>query len=594
MKSPIKTSPGSLAFLFLLAVLFLPIDLYTQGQIVFRSDRSSSARLYIMNSDGTGLRLLESGDPLDEHADTTAAYAAASPQWSPDGRQIVFYTYWGSEKGQTDGQDIVIINADGTNRKRLTTNGYNTDPAWSPDGSQIVFRALKDQNWGLYLLDVQTGSISLLIDTPFMDRAPHWSPDGKKILFSSGYGSNRESGEDIYMVNADGSGLQQLTNRAGEESLAEWSPDGQSIIFNAETDSTTQLFIMRADGGEQRQLTTAGVNYSASFSSDGQKIVYVSYVNNNSEIFTLDLQSNRSTRLTNNTIRDNGGDWFVSIESGKIVFQSRKNGNDEICVMNEDGSDIVNLSKHQGEDRRPWWSADGERIFFETNRNGHWDIFSMNKDGSDPRPVLQSEAEEKYPGLSYDGKKIAFIMFRGEKTGLYIMNSSGEELRALTQFSVLGPEVYENYPSWSPDGRIICFGSNRDTKIAPTREGGKGLEIYTMNADGTEPKRLTFNKEEDSLPVFSPDGSKILFNSSRTGQYHLYTMLPDGREVTPLSWGNHSNWSARFSRDGQKIVFVSNRSSNSDVYLMGADGRHVCRLTFNGTSSSPDFFRAKN
>ena len=197
--TPIKL-PVLYPFLFTIFLSFFHnIGLFAQGQIVFRSDRSGAARLYIMDTDGTDLRLLEAGDANDSQADTTSLYGAAAPSWSPDGNRIVFYTYWGAEKGRTDGQDIVIINADGTNRKRLTTEGFNADPAWSPDGNKIVFKKLKDRNWGLYILDLKTGKIDLLIDTPYMDRSPDWSPDGKIICFSSNMDTKiapTRSGED--------------------------------------------------------------------------------------------------------------------------------------------------------------------------------------------------------------------------------------------------------------------------------------------------------------------------------------------------------------------------------------------------------------
>ena len=224
-----------------LTTLFLLIFHNTspaQGQIAFSSTRSGGPLIYIMEADGSNVRLLEQGDRCDAQADTSKAYAAAHPRWSPDGQRIAFYTYWGQEPGRTDGQDIVVINADGSGRRRLTASGYNCDPAWSPDGREIVFRTLIEDNWGLYIVNVQSGKIRPLINTPYMDRSPDWSPDGQRIVFSSGYNSDRPTQEDIFIVNADGSGLQQLSDAPGEESLASWSPDGQRIVYNEGTENT--------------------------------------------------------------------------------------------------------------------------------------------------------------------------------------------------------------------------------------------------------------------------------------------------------------------------------------------------------------------
>ena len=108
-----------------------------------------------------------------------------------------------------------------------------------------------------------------------------------------------------------------------------------------------------------------------------------------------------------------------------------------------------------------------------------------------------------------------------------------------------------------------------------------------MQKDGSQVKRLTENETEDSLPVFSPDGASILFNSARTGNYHLYTMDLEGRNAKPLTWGEHNNWGARYASDGKSILFVSDRASNSDVYQLILETHKVRRLTFDGRSSSP-------
>ena len=326
------------------------------------------------------------------------------------------------------------------------------------------------------------------------------------------------------------------------------------------------------------------------FRPDEKGLVYVSYNDGNSELCNFNLGSDSISLTTTNMVQDNGADWHVPSDKRKILFKSRKTGNDEIFIMNVDGSEVTNLSQHPAEDRRPWWSPDGKTIYFETNRNGNWDIYQMNNDGTDPKPIYDSEAEEKYPGVSDDAQRVCFLHFNDKQMGLFKMKTDGTELQQLTDFNELGEGVYDSYPTWSPDSKMICFASNRDTRIAPTRSGETGLEIYTMQADGSNVQRLTFNDAEDSLPVFSPDGKNILFNSSRTGKYHLYTMLLDGREVTPLTWGDHNNWGARCSKDEKTILFVSDRAGGSDIYSMNLQTGQLRRLTFDGKSGSPNLF----
>lgn len=547
------------------------------GLITFSSNRSGGLRIYVMDGDGSNVRLLEDGPP---GRDTTHLYGAAGPRWSRDGEQIAFYTYWGDAPERTDGQNIVVINADGTGRRVLTRSGYQSEPTWSPDGREVVYRSLRERNWGLYIFNLETGQERLLVDTPHMDRSPDWSPDGQQIVFSSGYGSDKTTGEDLYIVNADGTGLRQLTADVGEESLGRWSWDGERIVFNASAGEGADLFTIRSDGTDRQRITNTAADYFASFASDGGAFAFTSIQDGNSEVYTVDADGTNRRRLTDAPGRDNAPDWFVP-SSGKIAFRSRRDGNDEIYVMNRDGSKPINLTEHPAEDRRPWWSPDGQQIYFESNRNGTWDIFVMDADGSNVEAVAALEAQDKYPALSYDGAMLAMMSSRNESWGLYTMRVDGAEVKQHTRFADFGEGIYDHYPSFSPDGEFLYFASNRGTRIPATRDGGKGLELYRMPLAGGPAERLTFNEEEDSLPMLSPDGATVLFNSSRTGIYHLYTMRTDGREVTPLTWGEASNWSPRWSSDGAYITFVSTRDGGSELYRMRADGTGIRRLTFN-------------
>lgn len=163
----------------------------------------------------------------------------------------------------------------------------------------------------------------------------------------------------------------------------------------------------------------------------------------------------------------------------------------------------------------------------------------------------------------------------------------------MANFSKYGKGIYAHYPSWSPDGTIITFGANLDTKIPPTRDGEHGLEIYTIASDGSNLQRLTLNESEDSLPHFAPTGKEILFNSSRTGNYHLYTMHLDGREVTPLTWGQHSNWGGRYSNTGKYITFTSTRGNGSNVFIRRRDSQQIRQLTFDGQSGGALLYQLK-
>lgn len=161
------------------------------------------------------------------------------------------------------------------------------------------------------------------------------------------------------------------------------------------------------------------------------------------------------------------------------------------------------------------------------------------------------------------------IAFRSERDGnweIYAMNLDGSDVRRLTNHP-----ARDDMPRWSPDGKQIVFRSERDGR----------QEIYVMNADGSGQKRLTNEAAKDSEPGFAPDGKKILFSSKRGGGWDLYTMNADGRDQRRVSAEPLKGGGGRFSPDGRRIVFASMRDGDPEIYVMRADGTHVTRLTRN-------------
>src|SRR5690606_3930742 len=128
------------------------------------------------------------------------------------------------------------------------------------------------------------------------------------------------------------------------------------------------------------------------------------------------------------------------------------------------------------------------------------------------------------------------------------------------------------------------------TRIAyiSTRDVSTG-EIYTMNPDGTGRTRLTNNTSSESTPVFSPDGSKIMYTSNASGNSEVYVMNADGTNAVNLTNNPSSDYSAAFSRDGSKITFISSRDASqwlAEVYIMNADGSGQTRVTTHGFSGN--------
>ncbi|MDP9020561.1 MAG: hypothetical protein M3N25_07145 [Actinomycetota bacterium] len=211
------------------------------------------------------------------------------------------------------------------------------------------------------------------------------------------------------------------------------------------------------------------------------------------------------------------------------------------------------------------------------------EVFSINPDGTGETVLTDHPARDGDPSVSPDGTKIAFESFRSGGSEVWVMNADGT---GLTQLTFNGP-AEDRGTSWSPDGSQIVFHSARFPAAEPG-PGHSSLEIFIMDADGSNQVRLTENNFQDALPSFSPDGTKIAFNSNRDLDHEIYVMDVDGTNQTRLTFSPGEDAHPMSSPDGSQIVFHSRRAGTLDIFVMDADGSNVRRLTH--TDDTHEFF----
>ena len=550
-------------------------------KIAFVSNRDGNDEIYVMNADGTNPINLTNHPATD-----------GGPEFTSDGRKIVFHS-------NRDGSfELYTMNPDGTEITRLTNNTADDyDAALSRDGSRIAFVSNRDGNNEVYVMN-SDGSNQIRLTYPKEgppdpddDYSPAFSPDGSKIVFSS----NREGFSHIFLMNADGSNQFEVSRaRNIHETSPTFTPDGSKIVYaRYPIGDFPDIWVMNTDGSNQTRLTgTEFGDEEPTFSPDGSKIAFRSspFRNSTKDVYVANADGTNLTRLTSHPADDAAPSWGRQLDGDgdgvpdcidncpntpnpeKVAFTSNRSGNNEIYLMNADGSNQINLTNHPANDGNPTLSFDGSKIAFISNRDGSFAIYVMNADGSNQTRLTNDPAGIGSPAFSPDGGKIAFTLFRDGSNEIYVMNADGSNITRLTY-----NPADDNFPTFSPDGSRLAFRSGRDGNN----------EIYVMNADGSNQTRLTNDPAFDSEPAFSPDGSKIAFRAGRDGNFEIYLMNADGSNPLRLTDNAANDIKPTFRPDGSRLAFVSERDGNQELYAMNPDGTNQTRLTTNTTS---DFY----
>lgn len=266
----------------------------------------------------------------------------------------------------------------------------------------------------------------------------------------------------------------QLTSNPATDWNATWSPEGTKIAFVSQKSGSNNIWIMDADGTNQTQLTKMKNAYSPSWSPDGTKIVFES----SGDIWTINTDGTGLTQLTISPSWE--GAPSFSPDGTRIAFHSSVNGSLDIFVMNAYGTDKVQLTDHPAIDGAPAWSPDGTKIAFHSTRSGNDNIWIIDAYGGDPIQLTTNN----------------------EGTGWNTMP-----------------------PSWSPDGNRIAFNLSLGSPDVVFSELKKVTpppppKIWIMNADGTGKIELI----EGNGPSWSPDGSKVVFHSTRSGNSDIWVI----------------------------------------------------------------------
>ena len=227
----------------------------------------------------------------------------------------------------------------------------------------------------------------------------------------------------------------------------------------------------------------------------------------------------------------------VSPDGSRIAFSSMTKAGWEILMYSLDLNRLVSFPRFGGTNLSPAWSPDGTRIAFSSSRSGDPEIYSVDSSGAGLKRITSFKGPDVSPAWNRKtGAQIAWVSGRTGLPQVYTMESDGTNVQRLTD------QGYAVSPSWSPNGQFLVVSWMR--KYGPGAPGAQ--DIYIMDIASKQWVQLTHDGGRNDFPYWSPDGRHIIFQSSRAGSLQIWTMLADGtnqKQLTFAGANSQPNWS---------------------------------------------------
>lgn len=510
---------------------------------VYASDQSGNFDLFEQRVGGKNVTPLTPNTPSDE----------IEPAYSPNGELIAF-------RSTREPAGVYVMQAKGENVRLVVAGCHH--PSWSPEGKEIVC-STKGQNTPstrnvspstLWIVNVETGAKRVVIENDAMQ--PTWSPSGARIAFW--FRPPNAGRSDVATISKNGGEVEVVTKDASTNWNPVWSPDGKFLYFASDRNgnmSFWRLAIQEETGkvqGEPELVSTPSTfSRHLNFSRDGRRLIYVQ----------TDQQSHlQGIKFDPKSEKTLGGSFSITRDDSRVVRPELSPDNkrfvmrvprrtqDDIVVVNRDGTDWRDLTNDQFFDRYPRWSPDGKQIAFTSDRAGHYEIWVMHADGTNLRQLtFESTGDTSFPVWSADGTQ---IICRRDRVNVIIDVNKKWSEQKLRQLPEVGNGERFGAWDWSPDG----------SKIVGSFAGGEPYVGYFS----VETQRFEKVAPSAGYPMWLSDSTRFIFISD--GKAYL-SDINTKRVRKILDLVQEEIGGLGISNDGQLLYFTL-ASSESDIWLL--------------------------
>jgi Tol biopolymer transport system component/DNA-binding winged helix-turn-helix (wHTH) protein len=379
---------------------------------------------------------------------------------------------------------------------------------------------------------------------------PSFSPDGSQITFTLNYDFNKGNG--LYTALVGGDKLLQLTGGPGDCCPA-WSPDGQAVAFSRNSEKGFDIYTVSPLGGTPHKLYARSpvMKPVMAWSPDGKLLAFSEVNPEGRPAITLLSLADHSTRRLTSPPEEHFDAAPAFSPDGKRMAFARSSGPglvDDLYLVPVEGGVPRRLTfDNRAIYGSPVWTEDGKDLIFSSARAGLQSLWRLPVSGGDPRAVAEASTDAYFPAISTKSHRLAYTrsIEHDNIWQLTLKDRTHGQGKAAVLIAAKGVDVH---PQFSPDGTKIAFNSDRSGYS----------EIWVCNRDGSDASQITSMHGLAGTPRWSPDGRSLAFDFRPKEQSEIYVVeVPGGapRQITTVPGAN--NVVPSWSRDGQWVYFAS-------------------------------------